>query len=64
MRTKKKSGFRKIHQNCSVCQKPKNHKQTVINSQDHIMNCGCVIANGEYVEQCVEHGGDDESTNL
>jgi len=29
-RTKKRSGFWKIHQDCGVCQKPRRHKRRVI----------------------------------
>jgi hypothetical protein len=37
------------HDGCPACD--------VINSQDHVMACGCVVRNGEPVRRCQAHGG-------
>lgn len=29
-----------------------------MNSQDHVMKCGCVVGNGEVVKRCPNHGGE------
>jgi hypothetical protein len=29
-------------------------------SQDYEMPCGCIFRNGEVVERCSKHGGDED----
>mgnify|MGYP001314917790 CR=1 FL=1 len=40
---------------CKSCLKIFLNEDDEVNCQDHMMKCGCVIRNGEYVRFCNEH---------
>lgn len=32
----------------------------IINAQDFVMKCGCVVRNGEIIKSCPTHGGNED----